>query len=76
MSEDPEAEKIEDITWSNFQSIVGTEWVPGANLPFDPIATILAKKLNLDVYILEGKNLSNIENALKEKRFTGTHIHP
>ena len=69
------AKKIKDTTWSAFQNIVGTKWIPGTNLPFDPIASKLAKKLGLDVYIVQGKDLKNIENVLKGKQFKGTHIH-
>lgn len=70
-----DAKKVTDITWSAFQKIVGTKWVPGANLPFDPIASKLAKKMSLDVFILQGKDLSNIEKVLLGKPFKGTHIH-
>ena len=72
---DKTAKKIEDITWVEFQKIVGTKWIPGANLPFDPIASKLAKKMNLDVYILQGRDILNIEKALSGRPFKGTHIH-
>lgn len=72
---DKRAEKIDDITWSSFQKIVGTTWQPGANLPFDPIASTLAKKQKLDVYILNGTKLDNVARLLSGKKYKGTHIH-
>jgi uridylate kinase len=65
---------IKEINWKNFQKIVGTKYAPGASWPFDPIATKNAKKLNLNVAILNGKNLPNLKNFLNNKEFKGTLI--
>jgi uridylate kinase len=77
-SKDPKkyknAKKIHDITWKDFQKIVGTKWIPGVNLPFDPVASKLAKRLGITVVIMNGKNIANIKNFLKEKKFIGTMI--
>ncbi len=72
--EHPDAKRIEHITWSDFQEIVGTTWAPGANTPFDPVASQLAHSLNLKVVICNGKNLENVANIINEKPFTGTVI--
>lgn len=69
-----DAKKIKDINWSDFQKIVGTEWDPGLSAPFDPIASILAKKLKLKVSIINGTDLTTVSNALSDKKFTGTVI--
>ncbi len=34
----PDAVKIEKSSWEDFRNILPTEWVPGLNMPFDPIA--------------------------------------
>jgi len=70
----PEAKRIENITWSDFQKIVGTKWRPGLNAPFDPIASQEAKKNKLKVVILNGKNINNLEDCLNGKKFKGTTI--
>jgi len=44
------------------------------NSPFDPVATRLAKKIGLEVIILKGTNLGNLEKFLKEEKFRGTVI--
>lgn len=69
-----DAKPIEKISWDDFEKLVGDKWSPGANLPFDPIATKLAKKLNLNVYITQGLNIKNITKILNGKPFKGTII--
>src|SRR5512133_861163 len=39
---DPDAKKFDHMTWKQFRAIVGHEWHPGANHPFDPVASRLA----------------------------------
>lgn len=70
-----DAVKIEKIDWKTFRKeIVGDTWVPGANAPFDPIASKHAQKLGLKVSILQGTNLKEVKNALTGKKFRGTVI--
>jgi uridylate kinase len=69
-----DAKKIESISWKDFRKIVGNKWDPGKNLPFDPTAAKLAEKLKLKVIIANGKNLQNLKNILKDKKFKGTKI--
>ncbi len=70
----PEAKKIEKIGWKDFRRIVGNEWKPRMNKPFDPIASKLAEKSKLKVIILNGKNMENFKNCLEGKNFIGTVI--
>ncbi|EKE16334.1 MAG: hypothetical protein ACD_11C00020G0039 [uncultured bacterium] len=70
-----DARKIEHIQWSEFQKIVGDKWDPGANVPFDPVASRLAAEEKMEVAIMNGKNLENLENYLNKKSFTGTIIN-
>lgn len=69
-----DAEKIEQISWTNFRKIVGDKWKPGLNMPFDPIASKKAEQLSLKVEILNGRNLKNLEKCLDGKSFEGTII--
>lgn len=68
-----DAKPIHSINWETFEKLVGTKWSPGSNLPFDPIATKLAKELDLTVYII-GKDLENLNNIIEGKEFVGTVI--
>jgi len=70
------AKKIKKMTWAKMEKIVGNKWTPGLNMPFDPIATKLAKKLGLKVLIVNGKNFSNLDRIFNDKPFKGTTICP
>lgn len=70
----PDAKPIDEISWKEYRKMVGDEWSPRLNLPFDPIASKLADELKLTVKILNGKNLDNLARALDGKPFVGTTI--
>lgn len=75
---DPRIEKnatpIEKMTWSDFRKLVGDEWIPGMNAPFDPVAAKKAQELGIKVIILKGDDFDNIKNAVEGKTFLGTTI--
>lgn len=68
------AKPIKTISWNDFISIVGEKWSPRGSWPFDPIASQLAKKLNIKVVIVNGKKLQNLKNYIHHKKFKGTII--
>ena len=70
----PNAKPIDAISWTDFCSMVGDVWVPGKNIPFDPIASRHAAKIGLKVICAAGKNLANLKNILLDKNFVGTTI--
>lgn len=70
----PDAEPLDVISWADFRKMVGDEWVPGKNCPFDPIASRRAEKAGISVICAAGKNIDNIKNILGEKPFVGTTI--
>ena len=71
-----DAQIIKKTTWDYFENIVGNEWVPGINAPFDPVASQLAKKNNMTVIVANGKNFNNLRNILDGEPFKGTVIVP
>jgi uridylate kinase len=73
---DPKATPIDSISWADFRAIVGEEWSPGKNLPFDPIATKKAAKLGLRVVCAAGRDLENLKAILEGRAFVGTTIGP
>lgn len=77
-SKDPnkykDAKAIKEISWNHYRDMVGDVWKPGMNTPFDPIASKLAQDLGVVVKIINGKNLSTLEDALDGKEFVGTTI--
>jgi uridylate kinase len=72
----PAAKKIEKISWPAFRKLLPPieKWEPGSNTPFDPVAAKRAEELGLEVVIMNGNNLANLENYLAGKAFTGTVI--
>jgi uridylate kinase len=71
---DSTATPIDDTTWVEFQKLVGEEWTPGMNVPFDPIAAKKARELGLKVIIMKGNDFENLENYFAQKPFIGTSI--
>lgn len=71
-----DAKPLVDLSWKEYFPIAGDKWIPGLNMPFDPIAARLANKLGVTVRLLNGKNLDNLANALDGKPFHGTTLHP
>jgi len=70
----PDAKPIDKISWPDFRKLVGDEWIPGMNAPFDPIASKKAQELGVKVVVLNGKNLENLQNYFDDKEFVGTVI--
>lgn len=70
----PDAKPIDKISWKNFRKLVGDEWVPGTNAPFDPVASKKAEELGVKVVVLNGSNFENLQNLMSGKDFVGTVI--
>jgi uridylate kinase len=70
----PDAKPIDAISWADFRALVGDEWIPGKNVPFDPVASRHAAKIGLKVICAAGKNLENLRKILSGEAFTGTTI--
>ncbi len=69
-----DAKPVATMTWTAYRKLIGSRWIPGMNIPFDPIASKLAQDLKITVKILNGKNLDNLARALDGKGFVGTTI--
>jgi uridylate kinase len=73
---DPDATPIDTISWAEFAKLVGDEWSPGSNLPFDPVATKKAYELGLKVVVARGTDIANLKRILSDQDFVGTQIGP
>jgi len=69
-----DAKLIKEISWKNFRKIVGNKWDPGLNVPFDPVASRVAQRLKMRVFII-GKELKNFNALLNGRDFKGTVIY-
>jgi uridylate kinase len=70
----PDAKPLDTISWPDFRAMVGSVWTPGANLPFDPIASARAEKAGIKVICAAGRDLDNLIAILEEKTYVGTRI--
>lgn len=71
---DKTATPILEISWKDYLKIIPAKRSPGMNVPFDPIASRLAKKNKLKVIMANGKDLVNLEKIISDKPFKGTTI--
>ncbi|MDR2054226.1 MAG: UMP kinase [Treponema sp.] len=70
----PDAKPLDRISWADFRSLVGDEWTPGKNVPFDPVASRHAEQCGLTVICAAGKQLANLKKLLSGGDFSGTTI--
>jgi len=70
----PNAKKIEKISWTEYRKIIPKKWTSRLNSPFDPTASEMAQKEGIEVVIMNGNPISNLEKCLEGENFVGTHI--
>lgn len=68
------AKLIRKTNWRTFRKLLPKKWDPGVSAPFDPIAAREAETLKLEVAIINGKKLSEVDKYLRGKKFRGTVI--
>jgi uridylate kinase len=71
----PDAKKIEDITWMEFMKLIPKEWNPGLSSPFDPVAARTAHHHDMEVTIINGVKIDEVEKYLESESFIGTRIY-
>ena len=71
---DPDARPVDAISWPDFRAMVGEEWVPGKNVPFDPIASRHAHENGIRVICAAGRDLENLRKIIAGGEFVGTVI--
>lgn len=69
-----DAKPIKELNWKRYRGLISSKWKPGMRSPVDPVAARLAAKLKMEVIIVKGTDLKNLENVLTGKKFKGTTI--
>ncbi len=69
-----DARAYDQLTWREFRAIIGDEWSPGMNVPFDPIAAKLAEEEGMEVAVMNGGDLDNVTSYIAGRSFVGTLI--
>ncbi|MFA6322346.1 MAG: UMP kinase [Candidatus Buchananbacteria bacterium] len=70
----PDAKPQKEMVWRNFLKLVGNKWVPGAHVPFDPVASRLAQKWGMELVVMKGSDLANLSNFLQGKHYKGSIV--
>lgn len=70
----PDAKPLKNLSWDEYKSFCGDGWSPGAQVPFDPVATERAAGAGLKLIAAAGNDLENLERILSGRDFTGTVI--
>ncbi len=72
---DENAEKLERVDYDKLIDIVtSNEHTAGPNVVLDPLAAKIIKRAKIKTYILDGRDLSSLERAIQEEKFTGSII--
>lgn len=74
--ENPDAKPLDRLSWDEYKLMAGSEWKPGANVPFDPVATVRAAEAGLTIIAADGTDLENLESILAGREYIGTVISP
>ncbi len=72
----PDARPLAKASWREMLQIVGGEWMPGKNTPFDATAARAAADSHLRVVFAEGRDLENLSRILTGGQYVGTTIGP
>ncbi len=70
----PDAERYTDITISRLEELVYSDHGAGKSSVFDPMGVQVAKKEHIDIMMVEGRNLPELEKAIAGDPFDGTFI--
>jgi len=77
-SEDPKinehAKRFSRMTIEELGAIVNREHMAGQNGVFDPLGIKIAKEENIDILIVDGRNLDELKNAILGKNIFGTYV--
>lgn len=68
------AKRITETDWQSFRALLPEDWDPGLSSPFDPVAAREAERSGIEVAIINGTRLKQVEKYLAGERFIGTRI--
>jgi uridylate kinase len=74
--EHPDAQPITTTDWATFRALLPDHWDPGLSSPFDPVAAREAQKTGIEVAIMNGSRLDEVQKYLQGEEFMGTRIRP
>lgn len=70
----PDAERIPEMTIERLGEIVYKEHGASKSSVFDPLGVKIAAERNIDIMIVDGRNLEELRKAILGERFEGTFV--
>ncbi len=70
----PNAERYDRLTIDRLEELVYSDHGAGKSSVFDPLGVKIAKEEGIDIAMVDGRNLAELENAILGKPFSGTYI--
>jgi uridylate kinase len=73
---DPSARRVERMRWPEFRAMVhaGTSTAAGQNFLFDRLGADLLARAGIPLFVVDGRDLTNLEVALRGGRFRGSRV--
>lgn len=73
---DPAARRIDRMGWSEFRAMVAasTSTEAGQNFLFDRLGVDLLARVGIPLFVVDGRDLANLEVALRGGRFRGSRV--
>lgn len=71
---DPDAERIPEMSIARLGEIVYKEHGASRSSVFDPLGVRIAAERNIDIMIVDGRNLEELRKAILGERFDGTFV--
>lgn len=72
--QNPDAERYTDMTIDQLAGIVYSEHGAGKSSVFDPLGIRIAKQSGIDIVIVDGRDLTELANAIRGQGFRGTLV--
>ncbi len=70
----PDAVKYDKLTIEELDALVYKDHGAGKSSVFDPLGVQIAKKEKIDIQMVDGRNLAELEKAILGQPFSGTYI--
>lgn len=69
-----DAKPIKKLNWKGYKRLICSKWKPGLKTPFDPVASMEAEKMDINVIVMKGDDLKNLNNFFNGSKFKGSII--
>jgi len=71
----PDAIRYDKLTIDELDALVYKDHGAGKSSVFDPLGVQIAKKEKIDIQMVDGRNLAELEKAILGQPFSGTYIN-